>query len=276
MLSQRLRELSFLNAGVRIQIADERTEKSHDFCYEGGIVSFVEHLNRSRQPLHQPPIFVSGERKFETHGGTRRRSTIEIALQYNDTYNENVFSFANNINTIEGGTHLIGFRTALTRTLNRYLTAQKKNGKGEAESVSGDDVREGLTAVISVKLPQPEFEGQTKTKLGNSEVRGLVEALVYEQLAVAPRGESRQSHARSSRRSSTPRARARRRARRATSRAARALSRRQPARQARRLPGTRSRELASSSSSRATRPAAPPSRAARARPRRSCRSAARS
>jgi DNA gyrase subunit B len=181
-LSQRLRELSFLNAGIRIQIKDERSEKSHDFCYEGGIVSFVEHLNRARQPLHQPPIFVSGDRKFESHGAETPVS-IEVALQYNETYNESVFCFANNINTVEGGTHLIGFRTALTRAINRYLTAQKKNGKGDTESVSGDDVREGLTAVISVKLPQPEFEGQTKSKLGTSEVRGLVEQLVYEQLS---------------------------------------------------------------------------------------------
>ena len=182
ILSQRLRELSFLNAGIKIHIRDERSEKSHDFCYEGGIVSFVEHLNRSRQALHQPPILMSGERKFESHGHETHVS-IEVALQYNETYNENVFCFANNINTVEGGSHLIGFRTALTRAINRYLTAQKKNGKGEGESVSGDDVREGLTAVISVKLPQPEFEGQTKTKLGTSEVRGLVEALVYEQLS---------------------------------------------------------------------------------------------
>jgi len=182
VLSQRLRELSFLNAGIKIHIKDERSEKSHDFCYAGGIVSFVEHLNLSRQALHQPPIFMSGERKFESHGHETAVS-IEVALQYNDTYNESVFCFANNINTVEGGSHLIGFRIALTRALNRYLSGQKKNGKGEAESVSGDDVREGLTAVISVKLPQPEFEGQTKTKLGTSEVRGLVEALVYEQLA---------------------------------------------------------------------------------------------
>jgi DNA gyrase subunit B len=182
VLSQRLRELSFLNAGIRIQIKDERTEKAHDFCYEGGIVSFVEHLNRARTPLHQPPIFVSGDRKFESHGNETPVG-IEVALQYNETYNESVFSFANNINTIEGGTHLIGFRGALTRAINKYLTAQKRNGKGEAESVSGDDVREGLTAVISVKLPQPEFEGQTKAKLGTSEVRGLVEQLVYEQLS---------------------------------------------------------------------------------------------
>jgi DNA gyrase subunit B len=182
VLSQRLRELSFLNAGIRIQILDERSGKSHDFCYEGGIVSFVEHLNRSRAPLHEPPIHVAGERKFESKGADVPVA-IEVALQYNESYNENVFCFANNINTVEGGTHLIGFRTALTRSLNRYLAAQKKNGKGEAETVSGDDVREGLTAVISVKLPQPEFEGQTKSKLGTSEVRGLVEQLLYEGLS---------------------------------------------------------------------------------------------
>jgi len=181
VLSQRLRELSFLNAGVRIKIDDERTQKSHDFCYEGGIVSFVEHLNRNRSPLHQPPIHVYGDRSFESHGHTTLVN-IEIAVQYNDSYNENVFAFANNINTIEGGTHLIGFRTALTRTLNRYANAHiKGNGKGPAETVTGDDVREGLTAVISVKLPQPEYEGQTKTKLGTSEVRGLVEGIFYEQ-----------------------------------------------------------------------------------------------
>jgi DNA gyrase subunit B len=181
VLSQRLRELAFLNAGVRIQIKDERSGKDHDFCFEGGIVSFVEHLSRARQPLHTPPIYVAGERVVEGH--TRKIPvSVEIALQYNDTYNEAVFSFANNINTVEGGSHLIGFRTALTRTLARYLTLQNKNGKGQAEPISGDDVREGLTAVISVKLPQPEFEGQTKAKLGTSEVRGLVEGLFYDRL----------------------------------------------------------------------------------------------
>jgi DNA gyrase subunit B len=180
VLSQRLRELSFLNAGVRIQITDERHQKSHDFCYEGGIVSFVEHLNRNRKALH-PPVCVRGERSFETQSRVVPVQ-IEIALQYNDSYNENVFAFANNINTVEGGTHLIGFRTGLTRTLNRYVATQLKgNGKGEVESVTGDDVREGLSAVISVKLPQPEYEGQTKSKLGTSEVRGLVEGLLYEQ-----------------------------------------------------------------------------------------------
>ena len=182
-LSQRLRELSFLNAGVRIRIEDERTQKSHDFCYEGGIRSFVEHLNRNRSPLHDPPIFFSGDRAFDDHGRDVT-VTVEIALQYNDSYNESVFSFANNINTVEGGTHLVGFRTALTRTINRYLAGQAKNGAkaDKSDSVSGDDLREGLTAVISVKLPQPEFEGQTKAKLGTSEVRGIVEAIVYEQL----------------------------------------------------------------------------------------------
>jgi DNA gyrase subunit B len=181
VLSQRLRELSFLNAGLRIEIADERSGKSHDFCYEGGIVSFVEHLNRTRSPLHTPPIYISGERTITgKHQDTL--VTIEIALQYNESYNESVFSFANNINTIEGGSHLIGFRTALTRTINRYITKQQKNGKDATSSISGDDCREGLTAVISVKLPQPEFEGQTKTKLGTSEVRGIVEGVLYEQL----------------------------------------------------------------------------------------------
>ena len=182
VLSQRLRELSFLNAGLRIVISDERTGKSHDFCYEGGIVSFVEHLNRNRAPLHRPPVLVSGEKAMPSGDG-EVPVNIEIALQYNESYNEAVYSFANNINTVEGGSHLVGFRTALTRTLNRYITSQAKNGKGDsAEALSGDDTREGLTAVISVKLPQPEFEGQTKTKLGTSDVRGLVEALVYEQL----------------------------------------------------------------------------------------------
>ncbi len=181
VLSQRLRELSFLNAGLRIKIVDERSGKSHDFCYEGGIVSFVEHLNRARAPLHNPPIFVSGARSYESNHG-EVPVQIEVALQYNESYNESVFSFANNINTVEGGTHLIGFRTALTRTLNRYLATQKKNGKDAREAISGEDTREGLTAVISVKLPQPEFEGQTKTKLGTSEVRGLVEGMLYDKL----------------------------------------------------------------------------------------------
>jgi DNA gyrase subunit B len=182
VLSQRLRELSFLNAGLRIHISDERSGKRHEFCYEGGIVSFVEHLNRSRAPLHRPPILISGERMM-MQAGREVSVSIEIAIQYNESYNESVYSFANNINTVEGGSHLIGFRTALTRTLNRYIASQAKNGKGDlGEALAGDDTREGLTAVISVKLPQPEFEGQTKAKLGTSDVRGLVENILYDQL----------------------------------------------------------------------------------------------
>ena len=181
-LSQRLRELSFLNAGVRIIIQDERDDKGHEFCYEGGIISFVEHLNKKRSPLHEEPVFISDTRPLTERGSGE--VSVEIALQYNDSYNESVFSFANNINTVEGGSHLVGFRTALTRTINRYIQSQgKRNGKGEKFSVTGDDLREGLTAVISVKLPQPEFEGQTKTKLGTGEVRGLVESILYKEFS---------------------------------------------------------------------------------------------
>jgi len=175
VLSNRLRELAFLNAGVRITIADEREEgKRHEFHYQGGIVSFVEYLNKNKNSLHPKPIYVRGDK-----GGVE----MEIALQYNDSYDEKVFSFANNINTHEGGTHLIGFRAALTRTMNTYAAANDLLKK-EKVSISGEDLREGLTAVISVKIPQPQFEGQTKTKLGNSEVKGYVESLMNEKLAV--------------------------------------------------------------------------------------------
>ncbi|MDD3294634.1 MAG: DNA topoisomerase (ATP-hydrolyzing) subunit B [Geobacteraceae bacterium] len=175
VLSQRLRELAFLNAGVKITISDEREEgKRHEFHYQGGIVSFVEYLNRNRNPLHPKPIYIRGE---------RAGVDMEIALQYNDSYDEKVFSFANNINTHEGGTHMVGFRAALTRTMNSYASANNllKNVK---VSISGEDLREGLAAVISVKIPQPQFEGQTKTKLGNSEVKGYVESLMNEKLSV--------------------------------------------------------------------------------------------
>ncbi|MGH7819738.1 MAG: DNA gyrase subunit B, partial [Candidatus Binatia bacterium] len=173
ILSQRLRELAFLNKGLRITISDERDNRGHEFFYEGGIVSFVEHLNRAKTPIHPDVIYLVGEKEGVA---------IEIALQWNETYTESVFSFANNISTIEGGTHLIGFKSALTRTLNSYAQAAGLLKK-EGESLQGDDVREGLTAIVSVKVPEPQFEGQTKTKLGNSEVKGLVEALVNERLA---------------------------------------------------------------------------------------------
>jgi len=174
ILSQRLRELAFLNGGVMIHISDERQDKKHDFHYEGGIVSFVQYLNRAKVPLHPNPIFING---------TKEGVEIEIAIQYNDAYDEKIFSFANNINTHEGGTHLIGFKAALTRTMNTYATANNllKNIK---TTISGDDLREGMAAVISVKVPDPQFEGQTKTKLGNSEIKGYVETLMNEKLAI--------------------------------------------------------------------------------------------
>jgi DNA gyrase subunit B len=172
ILARRMRELAFLNAGLRIQLEDERSDKKDEFIYEGGIVSFVEYLNRRHSVLHNP-ILIQGE---------RNDVQIEVAIQYNDTFKENMFSFANNINTIEGGFHLIGFKAALTRSLNQYVT----NGnvaKNMSSKISGDDVREGLTAIVSVRIKSPQFEGQTKTKLGNSEVKGLVESLVNEKLS---------------------------------------------------------------------------------------------
>jgi len=173
VLSQRLRELAFLNRGLKITIMDERTDKNQEFFYKGGIVSFVEHLNKNKTSLHPKPVYISGEKDS---------IFAEVALQYNDSYAETIFTFANNINTREGGTHLVGFKSALTRTANTYASASNiiKNGK---DSISGDDIREGLTAVISVKLPNPQFEGQTKMKLGNSEAKGIVESIVNDALS---------------------------------------------------------------------------------------------
>jgi DNA gyrase subunit B len=171
-LSQRLRELAFLNKGLLITIGDERDEKRHEFHYTGGIVSFVEHLNKNKTPLHEKVIYFHGDRD-----GTE----LEIAMQYNDGYQDQIFTFANNINTHEGGTHLIGFKSAMTRTINNYGTANNLF-RDMKENLSGDDVREGLVCVISVKLRSPQFEGQTKTKLGNSEVKGIVETLVNDGL----------------------------------------------------------------------------------------------
>ncbi|MBU0769411.1 MAG: DNA gyrase subunit B, partial [Proteobacteria bacterium] len=173
ILIRRLRELAFLNKGVRLTIEDERSDKKDEFCYKGGIVSFVEYLNKINSPLHKP-IFMEG---------IKNDVQIEVAIQYNDTFKEKIFSFANNINTIEGGFHLIGFKAGLTRSINQYLT----NGnlpKNLKAKISGDDIREGLTAVISIRIKSPQFEGQTKTKLGNSEVKGLVESIVNEKLSI--------------------------------------------------------------------------------------------
>ncbi|MGA1868650.1 MAG: DNA topoisomerase (ATP-hydrolyzing) subunit B [bacterium] len=174
ILSNRLRELSFLNKGITINIEDERSGKKNSFYYSGGIISFVKHLNKNKKPLHDEPIYLKKE---------KNDILIEVAFQYNDSYSSQIFSYANNINTYEGGTHLSGFKAALTRTLNTYATENNlfKNFK---LTPSGDDVREGLTAVISIKLPNPQFEGQTKTKLGNSEIKGIVESAVNESLSI--------------------------------------------------------------------------------------------
>jgi DNA gyrase subunit B len=173
VLSQRLREMAFLNRGLRITIHDERTDKTQEFLYKGGIVSFVDYLNKNKTPLHPKPVYISGEKEGVL---------AEVALQYNDGYAETIFTFANNINTREGGTHLVGFKSALTRTANSYASSTGIL-KNEKEAISGEDIREGLTAVISVKLSSPQFEGQTKVKLGNSEVKGIVESIVNDTLS---------------------------------------------------------------------------------------------
>ncbi|OPX32687.1 MAG: DNA topoisomerase (ATP-hydrolyzing) subunit B [Candidatus Latescibacteria bacterium 4484_181] len=172
ILSQRLRELAFLNPGVHISIKDEKSGKQHVFQYDGGISSFVEYLDEERSPLHRPPIYFKRQRDSVS---------VELAMQYTESYSENIFTYVNNVNTVEGGTHLIGFKAALTRVLNAY--AQRENMlKAMKTSLSGEDVREGLTVVLSIKMPDPQFEGQTKTKLGNSNIRGIVESLVTESL----------------------------------------------------------------------------------------------
>jgi DNA gyrase subunit B len=171
-LSGRLREIAFLNRGLRIVISDAKTGQSNTYRFDGGIVEYVLYINRNRSSLHEKPIYINAE---------KGAVTVELCMQYTDSYVENIHTFANNINTVEGGSHLAGLRAALTRTINDY--AKKQNLlKGSDEGLSGEDVREGLTAVLSVKLPEPQFEGQTKTKLGNSEMRGVVESTVNEKL----------------------------------------------------------------------------------------------
>ncbi|MBI9089688.1 MAG: DNA topoisomerase (ATP-hydrolyzing) subunit B [Desulfobacterium sp.] len=173
-LSRRMRELSFLNKGIRIIIEDERSAEKDEFHYEGGLRSFVEYLNRNHTPMHDP-IEIEGE---------KNDVSVDVAIQYNDTFKEKLYSFANNINTIEGGFHLSGFKGALTRTLNTYASSGNLPKNLQNIKIGGDDVREGLTAIVSVKVMEPQFEGQTKTKLGNSEVKGIVESLVNEKLAM--------------------------------------------------------------------------------------------
>lgn len=173
VLSQRLRELAFLNKGIKITLKDERVDKTDVYQYNGGINEFVKYLNRNKEVLHESPVYIEG---------TKEDAIIEIAIQYNDSYNENIFSFANNIDTIEGGTHVVGFKTALTRVINDYA---RKYGflKESDKNLSGEDTREGITAVISVKVTEPQFEGQTKTKLGNTEIRGIVDTIVGDRMS---------------------------------------------------------------------------------------------
>jgi DNA gyrase subunit B len=180
-LSNRLRELAFLNKGLKIIIRDERlsSPKVHEFKFDGGVKSFVEYLNTGKTLLYPEPIYIEGTRKEEVQGEVG----LECAIQHNDGFNEIMFSFVNDINTREGGTHLIGFKAALTRTLNDFLKKSKFVKKFD-EGFSGDDVREGLTAVLSIKVPNPQFEGQTKGKLGNSEIKGVVEQFISEQLEI--------------------------------------------------------------------------------------------
>jgi len=173
LLAHHLQDLAYLNKGVQIVFRDTRPGKESEetFHAEGGIVEFVEHLNKNKVSMHEKPVYLDCQRD---------NIVIEVAMQYTDAFNESVYSYVNNINTIEGGTHVIGFRAALTRTMNDYARNYKFI-KGNGDSLSGEDVREGLTAIISVKIPEPQFEGQTKTKLGNSEVKGIVESLVSEE-----------------------------------------------------------------------------------------------
>ncbi|MCX8174349.1 MAG: DNA topoisomerase (ATP-hydrolyzing) subunit B [Thermoplasmata archaeon] len=171
VIARRLRDLAFLNRGVKITLTDRRTGKTNEFRYEGGIISFVEFLNTNKNVLHKPPIYITG---------LRDTTEVEIAIQYNDTYVENLLSFVNNISTVDGGTHVVGFRSALTRVINDYAKTNEML-KGDF-TLTGEDVREGLTAVISVKVMEPQFEGQTKAKLGNSEVKGIVESILYDKL----------------------------------------------------------------------------------------------
>jgi len=176
VIDERLRELAYLNSGIRILLTDEREEKkSAEHFYEGGLSEFILHLDEGRKPVFEKPIQISGERE---------NIPVDIALRYNDSYNETILAFVNNINTIEGGTHLSGFKTALTRSLNKYAAQNNlfKPVKGKTLSLSGDDAREGLTAVLSIKVPEPQFEGQTKTKLGNGEVKGVCDSIIMEGL----------------------------------------------------------------------------------------------
>ena len=172
-IDERLRELSYLNSGVKIILFDEPTQTTKEHYYEGGLSEFVKHLDKHHSPLFDEPVHIKGEKDSVP---------VDLSLRYNDSYGETLLTFVNNINTIEGGTHLAGFKSALTRTLNKYASKNIKNKKGESPTFGGEDVREGLTAVLSIKVPEPQFEGQTKTKLGNGEVKGICDSIITESL----------------------------------------------------------------------------------------------
>ncbi len=172
-LAQRLRELAFLNKGLKITLDDERENQHDEFLYKGGLIEFVNYLDEARNPIHKKPIYIE---KIDID------TPVEIALQYNNTFTENILTYCNNVNTIEGGTHLSGFKSALTRTLNNYALRNNLIKPSDKINLQGEDTREGLTAIISVKVPEPQFEGQTKTKLGNSEIKGIIETIVNDKL----------------------------------------------------------------------------------------------
>jgi DNA gyrase subunit B len=265
-IARYLREMAYLNAGLKIRLKDERTGKEEEFHYEGGIAEFVESVSKPAAMALHDVIFFKG---------VREGVDVEVALQWTDAFHETIFAYANNIHTVEGGTHLSGLKSALTRTLNSYATKNNLFAKNKDLRLEGDDTREGLVAVVSVKIPEPQFEGQTKTKLGNSEVEGLVSGLVNEKLGEhfekTPASRSGSSCARSTRRR-----RARRRARPRTWCGARARS--IPARcpASSRIARNATRRAANCSSSRAIRQAVRPSRDAIGECRRYCRCAARS
>jgi DNA gyrase subunit B len=171
ILTERVRELAFLNKNLKLSISDERSGKEHKFQYKGGIAQFVQYIDEAREPITNKPIYLEGEREGVP---------IEVALQYNDGYNENIFTYVNNIHTVEGGSHMVGFKAALTKTINTYATKNNLIKEKDNIQLTGDDVREGLTAIVSIKVAEPQFEGQTKTKLGNSEIRGIVESFCNE------------------------------------------------------------------------------------------------
>jgi len=173
IIDERLREVAYLNSGVKIILYNEATDQTKEHYYEGGLTEFVKYLDKNHTPLFDEPIHVKGEKE---------NVTVDVSIRYNDSYTETLLTFVNNINTIEGGTHLAGFKTALTRSLNKYASKNIKNKKGEAPTFSGEDVREGLTAVLSIQVPEPQFEGQTKTKLGNGEVKGICDSIITEAL----------------------------------------------------------------------------------------------